>query len=78
MEQPPGFAQSSKEAHVWELHHDLYGVHQSLQIWCYNQPSCDHSKACAPVTGTGTEDLHIGRSPGRGRNAVESSHISKQ
>ena len=33
MEQPPGFAQSSKEAHVWELHRGLYGMRQSSQIW---------------------------------------------
>ena len=32
MEQPPGFAQSSKEGHVWELHCSLYWVRQSSQI----------------------------------------------
>ena len=33
MEQPPRFAQSGKEAHVWELHCGLYGMRQSSQIW---------------------------------------------
>ena len=33
MEQPPGFAQSGKEAHIWELHHGLYGMRQSSRIW---------------------------------------------
>ena len=33
MEQPPGFAQSGKEAHVWELHRGLYGMRQSSRIW---------------------------------------------
>ena len=33
MEQPPGFAQSGKEAHVWELHHGLYRMRQLSQIW---------------------------------------------
>ena len=32
MEQPPGFAQSSKEGHVWELHCSLYWMCQSSQI----------------------------------------------
>ena len=33
MEQPPGFAQLSKVAYVWELHRGLYGMHQSSWIW---------------------------------------------
>ena len=33
MEQPPGFAQPGKEAHVWELHRGLYGMRQSSRIW---------------------------------------------
>jgi hypothetical protein len=33
MEQPPGFTQPGKEAHVWELHRSLYGMHQSSRIW---------------------------------------------
>ena len=33
MEQPPGFTQPGKEAHVWELHRSLYRMRQSSQIW---------------------------------------------
>ena len=33
MEQPPGFAQSGKEDHVWQLHCGLYGMRQSSRIW---------------------------------------------
>lgn len=33
MEQPPEFTQLGKEAHIWELHHGLYGMCQSLRIW---------------------------------------------
>ena len=33
MEQPPGFAQPDREAHVWELHCGLYGMWQLSQIW---------------------------------------------
>ena len=33
MEQPPGFAQPDREAHVWELHHGLYGMWQLSRIW---------------------------------------------
>ena len=32
MEQPPRFAQSSREDHVWQLHRGLYGMRQSSQI----------------------------------------------
>ena len=45
-----------------------------LDAVCQGSSLCDHHRRCAQVTRHGTEDSHLGRSPGGGRDTIKNSH----